>query len=328
MFQLKCVQFLSVLLCCAFSFASVSSSVSDWRSLDAGIIMLSDNYLDQPNVVVIPHPTVPNRTRWVSTITRNSAPEGNRGEHVECLYSDDAGVTWSVPVKLEPGAGTVEGLTNAYSAIVATTFGRVYVTYNLNIDNVTHFPDGEPFTRDDTQGAYVMRWSDDAGESWSAQRVVLPFRQTAIDRANVPFNGSLNMFWSVDQFKSRAGDDAVFLGFTKMGTYAYEAPEESWLWRSPNLRTARDVADVVWDMLPSGDVGVASVPARTIIEETHILPLSAAGGGGVSAGAWATVRRAKDQRAPGSERETSKRAGGRRRAPEASDARSAVARGN
>jgi hypothetical protein len=118
----------------------------------------------------------------VATITRNSRPEGNRGEHVECLYSDDAGATWSTPVKLEPGAGTVEGLTNAYSSLVDTEFGRLYVSYNINLDNVTHFPNGQSFPRDDTQGAYVARWSDDGGETWSSERIRLPIRTTSIDR--------------------------------------------------------------------------------------------------------------------------------------------------
>ena len=271
----------------AFLIVAAAAAVppADWRALDSGVVMLVDKYLDQPNVLVLPHPADPSRSRWLATITRNSAPEGNRGEHVECLYSDDAGGSWSTPVKLEPGAGTVEGLTSAYSAIVGTAFGRVYVTYNLNLKNVTHFPNGQPFTRDDTQGAYVARWSDDAGLTWSAERVVLPWRQTAIDRSNVPFNGSTVMFWSVDQFKSRAdGDDAtVYLGFTKIGTYSYAPPEETWLWSSPNLRTERNASAIVWNTLPSGDVGVASVPAHSIIEETHVLPLSAAGGGGVFA---------------------------------------------
>ena len=260
-----------------------AAPAADWRALSAGVVMLADLYLDQPNVAVIPHPSAPSRSRWVATITRNSAPEGHRGEHVECLYSDDAGASWSAPVKLEPGAGTVEGLTNAYSAILLTDFGRLYVTYNLNLANVTHFPDGRSFTRDDTQGSYVVRWSDDAGVSWSAERVVLPWRQTAIDRSNVPFNGSTVMFWSVDQYKSRAdGDDAtVYLGFTKIGTYAYTPPEESFLWSSPNMRTERNASAIVWNTLPAGDVGIASVPARTLVEETHVLPLSAAGGGGV-----------------------------------------------
>lgn len=270
----------------ALLLAASAASTADWRALDAGVVMLVDTYLDQPYVAVVPHPTDPSRSRWVTTITRNSQPEGNRGEHVECLYSDDAGGSWSTPVALEPGAGTAEGLTNAYSSVLLTAFGRIYVSYNLNLGNVTHFPDGKPFTRDDTQGAYVMRWSDDAGQTWSAERVELPWRQTAIDRNNKPFNGSTVMFWSVDQYKRRAdgGDTTtVFLGFSKIGTYAYTPPEESWLWSSPNMLTERNASAVVWNTLPAGDVGIPSVPANSVVEEAHMLPLSAAGGGGVFA---------------------------------------------
>jgi hypothetical protein len=265
---------LLLLRCCA-------AAEPDWRALDAGALILQDLYLDQPYVAVVPQPRSPARSRWVATITRNSRPEGNRGEHVECLFSDDAGASWSAPVALEPGAGTAEGLTNAYSSILATDFGRLYVSYNLNIDNVTHFPSGQPFTRDDTQGAYVARWSDDAGQTWSSERVVLPVRPTRIDRDNTPFNGSLQLFWSVDQYKRRPGGDAtVFLGFTKIGTYLYEPPEEAWFFASPNMATERDVSAIAWRTLPAGDAGVASAPAGTIIEETHVLPLSAQGGGG------------------------------------------------
>ena len=262
-----------LLLCCL--------AQPDWRALDAGSLILQDLYLDQPYVAVVPQPGSPARSRWVATVTRNSRPEGNRGEHVICLYSDDAGATWSAPLALEPGAGTAEGLTNAYSSILATDYGRLYVTYNLNLGNVTHFPSGQPFTRDDTQGAYVARWSDDAGESWSSERLVLPVRATKIDRDNTPFNGSLQLFWSVDQFKRRPdGDATAFLGFTKIGTYLYEPPEEAWFFASSNLATERNVSAIAWRTLPAGDTGIASAPAHTILEETHLVPLSAQGGGG------------------------------------------------
>ena len=257
--------------------------VGDWRALENAHLMLEDLYLDQPYVAVITQPggRAATSSRWVATITRNSQPEGNRGEHVECLYSDDTGATWSAPVKLEPGAGTPEGLTNAYSSLVETEFGRLYVTYNINIDNVTHFPNGAYFPRDDTQGAYVARWSDDGGETWSAERLRLPVRAGAIDRNATPFHGSLLLFWSVDQYKRRPdGDATVFLGFTKIGTFLYAPPEEAWLFSSPNLRTERNASAIVWNTLPEGDVGVRSAPANTIIEEAHVIPLTNAAGGG------------------------------------------------
>jgi hypothetical protein len=271
----------AILLFCASLLRAAAAAAGDWRALDNAHLMLEDQYLDQPYVVVVPHPSAPARSRWVATITRNSQPEGHRGEHVECLFSDDAGATWSTPVKLEPGAGTVEGLTNSYSALAATDFGRIYVTYNINIDNITHTPDGKPYTRDDTQGAYVARWSDDAGETWSQERLRLPVRAGAVDRNATPFHGSLLLFWSVDQYKRRPdGDATVFLGFTKIGTFLYAPPEEAWLFSSPNLLTERNASRVTWNTLPAGDVGVQSVPAGTINEETHIIPLTNAGGGG------------------------------------------------
>jgi hypothetical protein len=259
----------------------VAAAAADWRALDAGRLFLQDLYLDQPYVAVIPQPGAANSSRWVVTITRNSRPEGSRGEHVECFFSDDAGATWSKPVLLEAGAGTVEGLTHAYSSLFVTDFGRIYVSYDLNADNVTHFPNGEPFTRDDTQGAYVARWSDDSGETWSGDRVTLPIRHTRIDRDNVPFNGSLLMFWSVDQYKRRPdGDSTAFLGFSKIGTYAYTAPEEAFFFTSDNFATERNASAIAWSTVPSGDVGIVSVPGNTILEETHIIPLSQSGGGG------------------------------------------------
>jgi hypothetical protein len=89
--------------------SDVALPAADWRALSSGVVMLADKYLDQPNVAVIPHPSAPSRSRWVATITRNSAPEGSRGEHVECLYSDDAGASWSAPVKARAGRGHGRG---------------------------------------------------------------------------------------------------------------------------------------------------------------------------------------------------------------------------
>lgn len=261
---------MTVLLLAVAAATSVTAAVAavsnaDWRALENGVLVLEDLYLDQTGVVVVPQPGQPGRARWVMTITRNSLPEGNRGEHVECLYSDDAGATWSTPAKLEPGAGTPGGLTHAYSAILAADFGRLYVTYSLNLYNVTRFPDGTPFTRDDTLGQYVARWSDDSGATWSPERILLPLRTTAIDRGNDPFNGAVMLFWSVDVPKRRPdGDNAtVFLGFSKLGAYMGTGDvEEAFIMASPNLATERNVSKIVWNTLPDGDTGITSSAPR------------------------------------------------------------------
>ena len=133
----------------------------DWRNYTAGQLMLRDSYLDQPYCVQWSNASVSNR--WVCAITRNSFPEGSAGEHVEALYSDDAGTSWVVGVRLEPSSN----LTNAYSTLILTDSGRILAVYNMNLDNVTHFPSGAKVTRDDMIGHYVMRFSDDGGETWS-----------------------------------------------------------------------------------------------------------------------------------------------------------------
>src|SRR4051812_2022129 len=84
--------------------AAAAAAVTDPRALTSGLVMLEDVYLDQPYCVVWPGAnssrTASAATRtddgrvWVCTITRNSQPEGNPGEHVEVLRSPDNGVSW------------------------------------------------------------------------------------------------------------------------------------------------------------------------------------------------------------------------------------------
>lgn len=126
----------SIALCVA------SGAVEDERALSSGATILRDQYLDQPYVVQWSNASITDR--WVTTITRNSQSEGEAGEHVEVLYSDDRGVSWSHSVALE-----TTPLTNAYSVVMATDWGRIMVVYNMNVDNVTRLPDGSPVPRDD-----------------------------------------------------------------------------------------------------------------------------------------------------------------------------------
>lgn len=108
------------------------------------------------------------------------------------------------------------GIDNAYSTIVQANSGRIYVITGANLDNITKLPDGEPAKRTDEFGYFVMRWSDDGGATYSKDRVVLPYRTTAIDRGN-SFSGKVKEFWNVDQTKIRNG--SVYFMFTKIGTY-------------------------------------------------------------------------------------------------------------
>lgn len=257
-----------------------SAAVGDWRSLSNGRLILEDAYLDQTNLALVKLPSN-NSTRWILTLTRNTEGEGSRGENVIVMYSDDHGVTFSSPARLEPNTT----LTNAYSSIVVTNYTRVYVSYNMNVHNVSTFPDGKSFVRDDTLGEYVMRWSDDCGETWSPERLQMPLRTTEIDANNAPFKGSVKMFWNVDQYKTRGG--AAYIGFTKVGTYGYLPPEEGFLWYSPNLLTERNTSAIQWEEYPTGEHGF-QVPGgnreEDSIEEIHVVPLmTQQSGGGVFA---------------------------------------------
>ena len=230
--------------------------------------MLTDAYLDQPQCTHW-RPPPPAQPRWVCTIARNSHPEGNHGEHSEVLWSADRGATWTTGIRLEaPGAPT-----NSYGNILATDAGRLVVVYNQNLRNVSRFPSGQPFTRDDEMGFMVWRYSDDGGDTWSAQRLVGPLRNTSVDRSN-SFHGGTQMFWSVDQV-TRTRQGASLHAFTKMGTYMQSAPQETFLVSSPNLLTERNASAVTWAMYPEGDVGVRppGPPGGMQWEEAHVVQL-------------------------------------------------------
>jgi len=190
---------------------------------------------------------------------------------MEVLWSDDLGATWVSGVRLEP----VGAVTNAYGVIVQSLAGRVYVVYNRNSDNVTTLPNSTTPIRNDELGHFVMRWSDDGGESWSPGFLEVPFRPTWIDGNNT-FRGAVKMMWSVDQVKVAGG--RTYHAFTKIGTFDQAAPEESFFLSSPNLLTAADAAEVTWDLLPAGEQGVRAPSRGMQWEEAHVAPLPSGSG--------------------------------------------------
>ena len=124
--------------------------VVDPRHIRSGVTMLRQGYLDQPYCVAM-RPTKQQAEarrpgRWICTITGSKGGEGSSSEHVQTLYSDNSGNTWSEPITVEPPPLNTE-LANAYSTIVtapgmaADGGERVYVLYNLDLKNVSHFPD-------------------------------------------------------------------------------------------------------------------------------------------------------------------------------------------
>ena len=240
----------------------------DPRHIANGTIMLRAGYLDQPYCVVL------QSQRWVCTITGSTGGEGSHGEHVQSLWSEDGGRSWSHAVTVEPPPlNTV--VANAYSTIVAGPGGRVYVIFGMNVGNVTSFPSGKTIGRTDCQGEFVMRWSDDGGQTFSLERLIVPYRLTPVDKNN-DFKGSTKEMWTVDQTKTRSG--VAYFAFTKIEHYLLAPPEELWVLASPNILTELDPHKVTWNLLPNGDHGVPPPfhnvsDENTVVEEAHIVPL-------------------------------------------------------
>ena len=145
---------------------------------------------------------------------------------------------------------------------------------SLELGNKT-IPGGK-IGRTDCQGFFVMRYSDDSGQSWSAERIKVPYRTTPVDRGN-EFGGAVKEMWTVDQTKVK--DEVAYFAFTKIGHYLLAPPEEMWVLASRNIRTEPNASLVRWELLPDGEHGVPP-PFRnvstenTIVEEAHVLPLA------------------------------------------------------
>jgi hypothetical protein len=284
-------------------------SYLDSRDITNGIIMLEEIYTDQPYCAQLEMQSSRNSstfTRWTCVVTINNYvgkdghSEGGDGEHVVSVHSDDHGRTWSNWTSIELAPPT--NVPNAYAVIVAsnrlphlrqqlkrhssspltsyssttsptTTDTRLYVVYNLNLDNITF-----GLSRNDLLGYFFMKKSDDGGVTWSDERYKVPYPQTWIDVNNTPFNGTSNMMWTVDHVKKRR-DGTVLFAFTKIGSFIQNPPEEVFVMASTNLLDAADPKDVTWTMLPEkSDHGVTCPEFydcnKTVMEEGHILPMS------------------------------------------------------
>jgi len=125
--------------------------------------MLSTLYTDQPYCAVNPRSQVTHGEVWTCVITASiGGGEGSAGEAVYSVHSIDFGKSWSEPVALEGSSATL--LPNAYGNIIFTSkLNRLYVVYNMNLDNVTS-PTGKG-GRADELGYFVMRFSEDDGRS-------------------------------------------------------------------------------------------------------------------------------------------------------------------
>ncbi len=243
---------------CIVTMGALSHATTDIRDISRGISIYEHGYCDQPYVVVAEDGA------WVCVFTTSAQREGATSQYIVCSVSNDQGRTWSAPVPIE----SPDGPEASWAMPLLTHFGRIYVFYVYNGDNIRALPDGSPM-RADTHGWYCYRYSDDSGRTWSKRRR-LPMRVTAADRRN-DFAGDVQMFWGIG--KPVAHGDTAWFAFSKLAGY-FLIDSEGWFYRSDNVLTERDVDKVVWELLPEGDHGLRHPDFGSVQEEQNLVPLS------------------------------------------------------
>jgi len=232
--------------------ACLAAEGEDLRNIRTGWTIPDEGYCDEPYVVITKD------GHWLCTLTTGSGQEGHQDQHVVATISTDQGRTWSALVDIEPA----DGPEASWVMPLVTPGGRVYAFYTYNFDNVRTL-NGKPI-RADTLGCYAYKYSDDGGRTWSAQRYRLPLRLTQVDREN-EWGGEVQLFWGIG--KPVVFGNTVYLTFTKVGKHLVDK-SEGWVFRSDNIFEVDDPADIEWQMLPEGDVGIRS-PALGDVQAEH-----------------------------------------------------------
>ena len=242
------------------------AATDDPRHISNGHEIPGEGYADQPYVV---------RTddgAWLCVMTTGPGHEGQRGQHVIATRSTDHGRTWAEPVAVEPS----DGPEASYAVLLKARSGRIYCFYNHNTDRVEEVrrEDDGVFTRVDSLGHYVFKYSDDHGRKWSEQRYDVPVREFECDRTNV-YGGDLRFFWNVG--RPLIVGDAAFLVLHKVGAMGegFFAQSEGAILRSDNILTEADPERIRFETLPEGDVGLrAPAGGGRVAEEQSLTQLS------------------------------------------------------
>jgi hypothetical protein len=251
----------------AFLPANALAFADDPRDIARGWVIPDEGYCDQPYVVVT------NQGHWLCTLTTGSGVEGQAGQHVAATISTDRGRTWGPLIDIEPAGGPEASWV---MPLVVPASGRIYAFYTYNIDNLRVVPAANhpgAAKRVDTLGAYVFKFSDDGGKSWSPQRYSIPMRPMRIDRENGTDAKTL-LFWGVgDPIVDRG---SMFLGFSKVGKWGVPGTlvrSQGCVLRSDNILTEPDPAKVAFTLLPDGDEGLRA-PRGPVSEETNLVALA------------------------------------------------------
>ncbi len=247
----------------AFPLAALAQ---DQRNLKTGTIIPDEGYSDQPYVVKLPDAS------WFACTTTGQGGEGDGGQHVIGSISKDQGATWSDPIDIEPATGPEA----SWAVPLVTNYGRLYVFYTYNRDNLREVPRTENRStakRVDTLGYWTFRYSDDGGRTWSKDRFEIPLRPWAYDNDN-NFDGKVRFFWSV--CKPLIDRGQVFIGFARISRWGMPGTlvrSRGFLVRSDNVLTERDPRKIQWTELPESVEGLRA-PKGPIAEETNLVALS------------------------------------------------------
>ncbi|MBN2450111.1 MAG: exo-alpha-sialidase [Lentisphaeria bacterium] len=244
------------------------SHIPDWRHALNGLEIPTESYSDQPYIVQT------DDGAWLCVVTTGLGHEGQKGQHVVSLRSTDRGRTWTRPVDVEPA----DGPEASYAVLLKAPGGRVFVFYNHNTDRVPEVrrEDGGVYSRVDSLGHFVFRYSDDHGCSWSPRRYDIPVRRFACDLANA-YGGELCFFWNVGKAFHTNGE--AFVPLHKVGAMGegFFAQSEGALLHSPDLLRVADPAEATWETLPEGDVGLRTPPGGGRIAEEQSFSVLADG---------------------------------------------------
>ena len=240
------------------------AKLTDWRNIKNGYEIPSENYCDQPYVVVLPDGS------RLCVMTTSPGLEGEQGQHIVSYRTLDRGLTWEKKVDVEE-SGEQE---SSYAVLLKTGYGRVYCFYNFNEDNLRGVRAGSPpyvdgiCKRVDTLGKFMFRYTDDGGRTWSPERYEAPVREIELDRQN-PYGGAVRFFWNVGRAFEHKGSGYVPLH--KVGAFAdgFMCNSRGVLLKSSNIMTENDPQKICWETLPDGEYGIGPVKGGSFVADEH-----------------------------------------------------------
>ncbi len=249
----------TVMIIAAFAVSAMSQIPADLRNVETGDLIYKNSYIDQPYVLKL------NDGSWLCVFTTGAESESRPGQHIVAIKSFDKGKTWNEPVKIEPNEGPISSWAIPYQ----TSYGRIYVFYNYNGDNIS-IVRGKPIKQAGLLGWYCYKYSDDSGKTWSKERYRIPIRKTAADIFN-DFDGFVQMFWGID--KPHFCQGSVYFAFSKLGKFPQEMGE-GWMLASNNLDSERNPQKINWEMLPGGEYGIRNPKFGSVQEEHNTVILN------------------------------------------------------